>query len=560
MRRFLIVGLLCIAFAEAGPGKFVAVLETALNDKGALSHSEQMFLTDELRSQAVKALPAEMGFTIMTRENIQSMLPPDKSLESCSGTSCLVDIGRNIAADYVAQGRVGRFGKDLTLTVELYETQGAKLVGSFTAKNANADGLLSGIGKDAPGLFGRIRGSGWLPASVQSVSGVAVPAFADEVGTVVTVAFTDGPGAVLIDGKMACTYKDKCAKELTKGEHQVALSRDGYRDSTFVIGVPKGSNRYVVALVSKSGVLTIRAQDGKSGDAVVADVIVDGRTVGQTPWSGPVAMTAKSVGLRAEGYEDAYVSDRAEEGRKKAVTVSMVAKSVSDGMVQIPAGCFQMGSDDGGEDEKPVHRVCVSAFQMDKYEVTQGAYRRATGKNPSQFSSCGDNCPVEQVSWDEAKSYCANQGKRLPTEAEWEYAARGGMQSRGYTYAGSNDPNEVGWFYDNSGDSRLNSDSWDVEKLTPNKNRTHPVGKKTPNELGLYDMSGNVYEWVSDWYGKDYYADSPQQDPRGPTSGSSRVIRGGSWNIDPFILRSALRLFNDPVSRIDILGFRCVSR
>ena len=205
MRRFLIVGLLCIAFAQgAGPGKFVAVLETVSDGTTSLTASELHHLTDKLRAIAVQTLPAEMGFTIMTRENIQAMLPPGKALEECVG-SCLVETAKNIAADYVAQGRVGRFGKDLTLTVELYETQGSKLMGSISVESLDARGLLGSIEKESPGLFGRIRGSGWLPASVQSASGVVVPLSADEVGTVVTVAFTDGPGAVLIDGKMACT-------------------------------------------------------------------------------------------------------------------------------------------------------------------------------------------------------------------------------------------------------------------------------------------------------------------------------------------------------------------
>jgi formylglycine-generating enzyme required for sulfatase activity len=186
-------------------------------------------------------------------------------------------------------------------------------------------------------------------------------------------------------------------------------------------------------------------------------------------------------------------------------------------MVFVPGGTFQMGSNSGGDDEKPVHTVTVSSFYMDKTEVTQAEYRKVMGKNPSRFSGC-DDCPVEKVSWDDANAYAQKVGKRLPTEAEWEYAARGGNKSKGYTYSGGNGLDAVGWYEDNSG------------------SKTHPVAQKQPNELGLFDMSGNVWEWCSDWYDKGYYtavhrnySDSPQTDPQGPNSGDYRVLRGGSW-------------------------------
>jgi formylglycine-generating enzyme required for sulfatase activity len=209
-------------------------------------------------------------------------------------------------------------------------------------------------------------------------------------------------------------------------------------------------------------------------------------------------------------------------------------------MVAIPAGCFEMGSPGGVGDggEHPQHRVCVSAFSMDKYDVTQGAYRQATGKNPSYFPKCGDNCPVEQVSWHEAKSYCESHGKRLPTEAEWEYAARAGTTTKWYWDDDEGNAGQYAWYSGNSG------------------NTTHPVGQKPPNAWGLYDMAGNVWQWTSDWYGS--YSSGEQQNPTGPSSGSSRVLRGGSWYDVPGVLRSAYRYGIDPGGRNDNLGFRCV--
>ena len=209
------------------------------------------------------------------------------------------------------------------------------------------------------------------------------------------------------------------------------------------------------------------------------------------------------------------------------------------GMVFVAGGTFQMGSRIDS-DEKPVHTVTVSSFFMDKTEVTQAEYRKVMGKNPSIFSGC-DDCPVEKVSWHDANAYAQKVGKRLPSEAEWEYAARGGNKNKGYTYSGSNDLNAVGWYSNNSG------------------SKTHPVAQKQPNELGLYDMSGNVWEWCSDWYSDSYYRSSPKNDPQGPNSGSSRVLRGGGWGSFDLGCRVAYRSWSNPVFRYgDAFGFRLV--
>jgi formylglycine-generating enzyme required for sulfatase activity len=218
-------------------------------------------------------------------------------------------------------------------------------------------------------------------------------------------------------------------------------------------------------------------------------------------------------------------------------------------MVFVKGGTFTMGctseQTDCGDDEKPAHQVMVSDFYMGKYEVTQKQWREIIGSNPSYFNNC-DNCPVENVSWNDVQEFIIklNQktGKnyRLPTEAEWEYAARGGSAGSPTRYAGSNTINEVAWYADNSGQ------------------KTHPVGQKKANELGIYDMTGNVWEWCNDWYGSDYYSSSPQYDPKGPVTGSRRVIRGGSWFIYPQGCRVSNRISNDPDDGYDYGGFRLV--
>ena len=207
-------------------------------------------------------------------------------------------------------------------------------------------------------------------------------------------------------------------------------------------------------------------------------------------------------------------------------------KTSADGMVFIKSGCFQMGDTfgDGDNDENPVHEVCVNDFYMGEHEVTQKEWKEVMGNNPSGFKDCGGDCPVESVSWNDVQQYIRKLNDktgmkyRLPTEAEWEYAARGG--GRKEKYAGTNKKSDLGdyaWYEDNSG------------------RKTHPVKAKQPNSLGPYDMSGNVWEWVSDWYDKNYYRNSPKDNPIGPASGKYKVLRGGSWMDEPGHLRAPNR-------------------
>ena len=250
----------------------------------------------------------------------------------------------------------------------------------------------------------------------------------------------------------------------------------------------------------------------------------------------------------------------------QTITVSQsgTAPSINIEMVQVSGGTFIMGctSEQGNDcidDEKPSHSVTLSTFYIGKFEVTQGEWEAVMGNNPSYFQR-GDNYPVENVSWNDIVGtngasmeingiiyyangfiYKLNQMMtgiqyRLPTEAEWEYAARGGQSSRGNKYSGSNTVGNVAWY-------GINSDG-----------STQPVGTKTANELGIYDMSGNVMEWCSDWY--SYYYSSPSNNPIGPSTGSFRVNRGGSWNGVAWDVRVSVRFINAPDYRYDDLGLR----
>jgi len=228
-----------------------------------------------------------------------------------------------------------------------------------------------------------------------------------------------------------------------------------------------------------------------------------------------------------------------------------------EGMVYIKGGCFDMGDtfDEGENDEQPVHEVCVDDFYMGKFEVTQSEWKAVMEYNPSHFKGCG-KCPVENVSWHDAQEYIKKLNRktgrhyRLPSEAEWEYAARErGKRVRFGTGQDRIGPDEV-----NFDASRSYKRSY--SRVGVYKEKTKPVGSFAPNSLGLYDMSGNVWEWVVDWYGEDYYMESTKDNPIGPSNGKARVLRGGSWNNKPSNVRAANRDWLAPNGRYYFYGFR----
>jgi len=227
-----------------------------------------------------------------------------------------------------------------------------------------------------------------------------------------------------------------------------------------------------------------------------------------------------------------------------------MSKAVTDriwsNMVEVKGGIFRMGAtpeqgSDADEDEIPVHSVTLDDFRICRYPVTQGEWQALMGHHPSHFRR-DPNLPVEKVSWEDAQSFIAHLnsmtsgGYRLPTEAQWEYAARGGEKTRGYKYSGSDEVDEVAWTDRNS------------------KNKTHPVGQLKANELGLFDMSGNVWEWCQDWYGE--YGAKPLINPPGPASGGRRVMRGGGWLSYPVRARVSNRFSIYPGDRFYYDGFR----
>jgi len=217
--------------------------------------------------------------------------------------------------------------------------------------------------------------------------------------------------------------------------------------------------------------------------------------------------------------------------------------------ILVNGGCYDMGDTfrDGFDDEKPVHKVCISDFYIGKYEVTQDHWKSITGSEPLHLMACGGNCPVVFVSWNMTQEFIkklngkTNMNYRLPTEAEWEYAARSGGKKE--KYAGTSIVSELddyAWYEGTS------------------KGQPHPVGQKRANGLGIYDMSGNVWEWVADWYTDSYNKSRTRENPIGPTTGEQRVVRGGNYQCSPQGIRATNRAGVKPSRRDDGTGFRLV--
>lgn len=236
------------------------------------------------------------------------------------------------------------------------------------------------------------------------------------------------------------------------------------------------------------------------------------------------------------------------EAPRKKMTMPEVVLQIVQNMVRIDGGTFKMGCQNESDSdcyywEKPAHKVSVSSFYMDKYPITQLEWEAVMGTRPWFSKNC-PTCPVENVNWNDATEFLARLNKvsgvhyRLPTEAEFEFAARGGNLSKGYKYAGSDNIREVAWYDSIS------------------RGQAHPVAQKKPNELGLYDMSGNVFQWTLDWFDSDYYLHSPEKDPKGPDSESYRTCRGGSWWSDDSYSRVSNRDRYPVDARDDDVGFR----
>jgi formylglycine-generating enzyme required for sulfatase activity len=357
--------------------------------------------------------------------------------------------------------------------------------------------------------------------------------------------------------------------KLGSGTYKIECKQDGHETTMVSKEITTEMNGETITLPAPTpiyGSLMVESTPN------LCQLYIDGKDYGTTPKSiNNILVGQHEIRLTKDGYDEHKETITIAKGERKQVKATMnkqevvqphiatttssseeqtfTVDGVSFTMKFVEGGTFQMGSDDGDayDNEKPVHNVTVSSFMMGETEVTQALWKAVMGGNPSNFE--GDNLPVENVSWNDCQEFIRrlnqNTGKnfRLPTEAEWEYAARGGKKNTGYKYSGSNSIGSVAVYEENSYNLSSNSPDFGI----------HKVKSKSANELGLYDMSGNVYEWCQDWFGS--YNSGFQTNPQGPSSGSLRVLRGGCWFFEARDCRVSGRSYYGPEYG-DSSGFR----
>ena len=314
-----------------------------------------------------------------------------------------------------------------------------------------------------------------------------------------------------------------------------------------LLGILIGAGCYILLPGSNNSNGGSSSDEGRTshGEELASTVTIVGEPEPTTEPPAPVVNIDSLVAVRLQAYQDSI----AEEQRQREAEINafkprdFTVNGVSFKMVAVGGGTFQMGAtseqQNAQSDERPVHSVTLDNYYIGETEVTQELWQAVMGSNPSSITGNSQR-PVESVSWHDCQTFVnklndllagqlpAGRRFRLPTEAEWEYAARGGNRSCGTQYSGSSSIGDVAWYLDNSGFT------------------IHPVKGKRPNELWLYDMSGNVFEWCNDWYSSDYYSNSPRNNPQGPSSGSMRVLRGGEWFNGAQLCRVANRVYYSP--------------
>ena len=329
------------------------------------------------------------------------------------------------------------------------------------------------------------------------------------------------------------------------GSHTLKLTKSGCADWTGNVSVAEGQIAEINATLQSGASVTFTSN--VSG----AQLYLDGVLLGPANGTYDVAFGSHTAMCRVPGKSDITKTiNVSQSGGDRSVAFAsgretITVNGVSFDMIKVEGGTFTMGAtseqgNDAHYSEKPAHQVTLSDYYIGEKEVTQALWQAVMGSNPSSIK--GNSNPVEYVSWNDCQEFIRKLNSltartfRLPTEAEWEFAARGGNESKGYKYSGSNSIDNVAWYTSNS------------------SSKTHAVKTKSPNELGIYDMSGNVYEWCQDWY--DYYSSNAQTNPKGPSSGSYRVLCGGSWFHDTSYCRVSARAYDPPDCRGGNRGLR----
>jgi formylglycine-generating enzyme required for sulfatase activity len=399
------------------------------------------------------------------------------------------------------------------------------------------------------------------------------------------VVVTSPNAEVFLDGKSRgqANAQGELALKANVGAHALKVTLVGKKDFEQSVTLASvQATKTEARLVDAPGSIRLRTLAG-------ASITLDGASRGNTEANGELVLANVAPGqhelrVSAPGKLDRLQTITIAAGAETHVEAALgdipiagpVRENPKDGLkyVWIPPGTFMMGCSPGDNqcdnDEKPSHQVTISkGFWIGQTEVTVAAYKHFAGA-PGRYMPLEpylserslnpgwgvEARPIVDVAWDDARAYCGWAGGRLPTEAEWEYAARAGSAAARY-----GDLDEIAWYADNSGRQRINSSMINLnlywKSLNENANGIHEVGQKRANGFGLYDMLGNVWEWVNDRYDRNYYQNSPSQDPSGPASATERVLRGGSWGSVPRYERVSQRRGSNAVSMNSFYGFRC---
>lgn len=476
--------------AEKKPKERLAVLDLEAThgiDK-SLAEALSVIVRDKLHSFG--------DYQVMSKGDIQAVASREQLLQAMGcddgSSQCLVDFGRAIGTRFMVAGDISKIGSTYSISLRMLDTKSESAgVTNRVSENCKCedDALIGAVQDVAAKLVGK-------PTSATTK-------------------------------KME--EEKKLAEEKKRGEEaeQKRIAEDKRKSDEVIKKAEAEAARRLL-------------EEQKKVDTVKQQLRAEQEKI-------------KLEKAQAETEQKRIAAERSKSSKITSSTSSPqpLGKTLTDpttGMefVFVPGGCFMMGDIFGestSSDNKPAHEVCIDEFFIGKYEVTQGEYKKIINGNPSH-NDRGERFPVEQISWDEALDFISilnnksDKKYRLPTEAEWEYAARSG--GRNEKYAGSDFPEDVAWYNKNSGGS------------------SHYVGKKSPNGFGIYDMSGNVWEWCQDYYDFDYYKNSPRHNPVGPPSGSYHVLRGGGFGYGAIYPLANIRYKNKSSYRFLNLGFRLV--
>jgi formylglycine-generating enzyme required for sulfatase activity len=522
-------------------------------------------LSENIRSEVIRS----GKYKVMERSQMDKVLKEQAfQMTGCVAKECMVEAGQLLGVGKIIIGSLGLVGRTyhLSLSQVNVETGETEQMAVETCK-CEVDELIESSGRAARRLMGEAVPE--TPAVTTVGTGTPTTRMKTEKATPPVVVEEPSKGSGPDEkGKLTDAWGDKYRKP--EGMEEIPFSQLSFQDKVKVID----------ALIDDP----YRQDFNKT--KMFKQMVENYGTSRQAAWVITQDMLRnKERSVFKDFPLFRYPQPKKEieylgplENIEPAASPPPTAKTYQDpttGMefVFIKGGCYQMGHTfgDGSSDEKPVHEVCVDDFYLGKYEVTQGQWREIMGQNPSGYKN-GDRYPVETVSWNDAQEFIGRfsqkTGKvyRLPTEAEWEYAARSGGKKYKYSWGNGSPSGNIADESAKRKDPRW-ARVW--QGYDDGYTETAPVGSFSPNELGLYDMTGNVWEWCSDWYGKSYYGQSPRanpQGPEGPDGGqvaisvnlADRVIRGGSWVSDPGDLRASYRIRGGPSFWVDVVGFRLV--